>query len=155
MYTPMPETTIDYAAKIREIYPYANDIARAVGVGYPGSNTSVGAKWLLRIRDSIAERAEEIMSAVYPSDEIDYDSLEVSTYAQWEIFTDLQLWQYEADITYSEHAEFHSSNSGSTESVPAIRVSDIVDLAGRLMSEIAGAIGHMIVQELEARDEDA
>lgn len=140
--------TIDYAAKIKELYPHANDVSRAAGVAYPDSNKSPGARWLLRIRDAFAEDAERIMTSAEPSDEIEYDGMECYTGAQWKIFTDLALWQYDADITYCEQAEFRTAYF-TTESALAIRVSDISDLAGRLLDEIAGNLGHLFMNDLQ------
>ncbi len=144
---------VNYEEKIKSDYPYANDIARAVGVAYPRSNESAGAKWLLRIRDAIANDADIIMASDDPYDEVPYDGLECYTFAQWEIFLDLELWSYDADLTYCERADFRAGNYG-TESVPAIRVSDIPGLASRLLDEIAVNIGNLLIQELiSARDE--
>ena len=144
--------TIDYAAKIKDLYPYANDLARALGVGYPDSNKSDGAQWLLRMRDAFAADMERIMSADCPQDEIEYDSLECGTHYQWLVFTDLQLWDYDADITYSETAAFQTYTR--TENVRAIRAEDLRDLAGRLMDEIAGNLGNLLVQDMLAATED-
>jgi hypothetical protein len=140
--------TIDYAAKLWDLYPYANDVSRAAGVGYPASNTSPGAKWLMRIRDAFAEDAERIMTSAEPSDEIEYDGMECYTAEQWRIFTDLALWQYDADIAYSDQAEFRTAYF-TTESALAVRVSDIPNLAGKLLDEIAGNLGHLFMNDLQ------
>lgn len=150
----MPD--IDYAAKVRELYPYANDLARAVGVAYPLNDDSPGAKWLYQVREYYADDWESILEADYPQDELEFTEGggECNTYTQWLIFADLQLWQYDADATYSTQAEFPTRN-WSTEKALAIKVEDIPELAERLMEEIANTLQGIILSDLQKAVEDA
>jgi hypothetical protein len=135
-------------ATVRELYPYANDLARSLGVAYPKDNDSPGAKWLLTVRDHFAEDADRILSADYPFDEIEWDALEYNTYQQWLIFADLELWSFDADVTFSEHADFAARNFR-TESHAAIKASELPSLAQNIMAELANNLGHLIIQELQ------
>jgi hypothetical protein len=37
---------MNYDAKVKELFPYANDLARMAGVAYPKGDDSPGARWL-------------------------------------------------------------------------------------------------------------
>lgn len=144
---------MDYEARVRELFPHANALARAVGSGEPKNNDSPGARWLLHLRDSFAENIEEILAARYPSDEIGYDALEVNTYTQWRIFADLELWSFDSELLATTIAEFPAA-SYRTESAPAIKYADLRDVAETLMAEIAGNLGQQILQALQQEQAD-
>src|SRR5215472_13626731 len=95
---------MDYNSKVREVFPHASTMAGALGINDSGDN-GPGAEWLFRIRDYYDW--DEVMESDEPEEFFPFgDPVEVSTYQQWLIFTDLQLWRYDADVTYSEQAEF-------------------------------------------------
>lgn len=136
--------------KVKELYPYANDLARAVGVNYPKNNESPGALWLYRIRDYLDwDDMMELNESA--GEEIPWESVETSTYQQWLIFADLELWNYDADDTYSQTAEFPARDF-KTETHQAIKVDDLSNLAESLLGEIANRLWSVIYQELRKRE---
>lgn len=144
---------MNYDAKVKELFPYANDLARIAGVAYPRNNESAGAVWLYRIRDYMSEDWERILGSDEPTDEIEWDAVETSRYQQWLIFADLGLWDYDADVTYSETAEFPARNFRK-ETLRAVKVDDLPSLAERLLEEVANSVWAGILFELQKHAED-
>ncbi len=126
---------------IEQEYQHANDIARAVGIEYPGNNDSPGAMWLMSIRDAFIEDADRITVAEYPEDEADESadsSVEGhSTYLQWQIWTDLQLWRFDSDLQAGR----------------ATLWGDIGGLAADVLSEVAGNVYRLLLQDVQAASE--
>src|SRR6266704_126687 len=124
---------MNYATKIKELYPYANNIARIAGVAYPDSSTSPGALWLMSVVDSFASDAAEIMLADYPSDEAseraDGHVSGEMTYRYWQVWTDLALWQWESE----------------TDNGPVDRT-EIRDLAETTLYEVASRLYQIMLQ---------
>jgi hypothetical protein len=139
--------------KVKELFPYANDLARAVGVDYPKNNESPGALWLYTIRDYLDwdDMMELDESA---GEEIPWESVETNTYQQWLIFADLELWKYDdADVTYSQTADFPTRNFR-TETLRAVKVDDLPGLAESLLGEVANRLWGVIYQELRKQSDD-
>lgn len=139
--------TPDYVAIIKEHFPNVNAIAYAVGLPDVSNPYSKGAQWLKEAAYYYEYDWERILSSGYPQDEIQYEPLTPATAEQWEIFADLQLWRYQADVTYCETAEFRKGYG--TESIPAIRVDDIPELAGKLLAELFNQISNVILYLLQ------
>lgn len=146
---------------IKDKYPHANDLCRAVGVNPTADDGSVAQPWLLALRDSLIEDLDRIITADYPSDEIhDLESTPVSSYDQWQVWAELRLWEFDPDTAVMEAGEFTKPYpSFATESVRAVKFTDIPDLAQSYEYEIAGDALNIMLQDAlqaygEATEED-
>jgi hypothetical protein len=88
------------ANHLRTEYKYAHDLASAVGVDYPDNNASPGGEFLLGVRDALINDAEYILESDYPEatvSELADSTVPVYAHAQWQAFTDLCLYNYDAE----------------------------------------------------------
>lgn len=132
---------------VKSSYPHANDICRAVGVNPTANDGTVAETWLLGLRDSLLEDLERVVTAVYPQDEInDLEAVPVSTYDQWQIWTELRLWEFEPDIAVTETGEFLTRDF-STETHRMVKLADIPELAQSYEYEIASTALSIMLQD--------
>jgi hypothetical protein len=134
------EVTMDFAqisAAVLADNEYAWKLARHVSVSDPDTLGSPGAKFLYEIRDSILNEAERILTADYPEDEVSEiadSAAEVgSTYETWQIFTDLELYNWESSM-YSDD--------------DTVRRGDITGYAQSVLWEVASDLANVIYGEL-------
>lgn len=149
---------IDRARDAIELaYPHANDLCRAVGVSATADHGTEAEKWLLSVRDNLLENLDRILTADYPQDEVhELESTPISTYAQWQVWTELKLWQFDPDVAVCEAGEFRKPYpSYSTEFVRAIKLSDLHNLAQNYEYEISSnALCIMLQEALYQNGED-
>lgn len=139
-------------AVLAELYPHANDIARAVGVNPAANEGTVAEAWLLGLRDSLAEDFKRVMEADYPEDELwEYEKAPVFIDDQWKVWSELRLWQYDPDSAVNELADFFNPSTYRTDPHRAIKFSELPDLAQSYELEIAGtALSIMFSEAREA-----
>jgi hypothetical protein len=148
----MATTSIRLAAeKLVTEYPHAAHIARAVGVNDNVGNQTVAGAWLLGLRDSLIDNLERILTADYPQDEVnDLESTPVSSQDQWQVWLELRLWEMDPDTAVMDHGEFPKPYpSFSTESLRAVKFSDIPDLAKSYEWEVASNALNIMLQDAQ------
>jgi hypothetical protein len=140
-------------AIVRELYPDAQSLAESVGVTIPGYDTA-GENWLRRVRDRFAGDAAEILAADYPEDaasDLGYSMMHGSTSLTWEIFADLQLWQFDADLLYSDCADVETAHS--IRRIHGCTVlsgpEDLAKVAGTLLDEISSNLTSQMLWALK------
>jgi hypothetical protein len=142
-------------AIVRELYPDAQSLAESVGVERPEYDTA-GENWLLRVRDRFAGDAAEILAADYPEDaasDLGYSMMHGSTAETWEIFADLQLWQFDADLLYSGSVEVPDERGYGTKHIDGCFVlsgpEDLANVAGLLLDEISSNLTSQMLYALK------
>jgi hypothetical protein len=125
---------------LRTEYKYAHDLASAVGVDYPDNNASPGGEFLLGVRDALINDAEYILDSDYPEDtvsEIVDNLVPVYTHAQWQAFTDLCLYRWDAEtVRLNQHT-------------------DVSELAQSYLAEVASTLASILWDSaVNATDDD-
>jgi hypothetical protein len=134
------EVTMDFAqisAVVLADNEYTWKLARHVGVSSPDSLNSPGAAFLCKIRDHILDESERILTAEYPEDEVseiaDSAAEIVSTYETWQIFTELELYNWDSGLYGDEET---------------VKRGDITQFAQSVLWEVASDLANIIYSEL-------
>jgi hypothetical protein len=139
-----PRTCVTYNGEAH----YGNDFARWLGVGYPDSNTSAGATWLLEIADTYLTERNRVCQADYPEDELIElagDCVPVPTHRKWQIFLDLTLYSYDSELLFS------TGTNKDGESYYELTQYNFIDVPDILLDELAGNLMNMLYNQDEER----
>lgn len=80
------------------------DLAEMVGVGNPSSRESAGGKWLLAVARAYLDDRDEIRESDDPNSllfELAGNKVPTGSWAQWQVFVDLRLWDYDSEFTFN------------------------------------------------------
>jgi hypothetical protein len=134
----------EIASVVRADNEYAWKLARHVSVSDPDTLESPGANFLIKIRDAILDEAERILTADYPEDEVseiaDSAAEVVSTYETWQIFTELELYNWGSSMYGDGDTVKRGEITGYAQSVLWEVVSDLANiLYGELTNVVEAA----------------
>lgn len=94
----------------------AGTLSDMLGIGEPASRESAGSKWLLWVAQRYLNDRDKIRASDDPHSAIfglAGNSVPVGAWSQWQVFTDLRLWDYESEFKFSGmRADMFASEMG-------------------------------------------